>query len=173
MSDEARADRPAGARPLCSVEGPRDAPADVLAGALRPRLARVSQALRREWSALPVTQTQSAVLEKLCARPRTISELARAEGVRLPSMTQTVNRMTRIGWVSRPGGAARGHRVILTEAGRAVFAEVTAAREHALAARLADLTPEQRATLAAALPVLDRLYETRHAGRPAVAEPGL
>ncbi|MEV0848451.1 hypothetical protein AB0J21_21655 [Streptomyces sp. NPDC049954] len=82
--------------------------------------------------------------------------------------------MTRLGWVSRPGGAARGHRAVLTESGRAVFAEVTAAGELALTAltALTALAPERRVTLDATFPAFDRLHETRHAGWAGIAEPG-
>lgn len=50
-------------------------------------------------------------------------------------------------------------RVHLTDAGLARLAEMKIAREAVLEARLAGLTPDERAALLAALPLLDALTE--------------
>lgn len=144
------ADRPAAPEPAVVA----------LAEQLRPRLTRISHVMRRETNALPVTQAQSAVLGQVYKGPLRMSELARAEGVRLPSMTQIVSRMMKLGWVTRPGGVARGNEVVITAEGRAVFDEVSATRTDTLARKLAALDEDERAAVTAALPALDGLFGT-------------
>jgi DNA-binding MarR family transcriptional regulator len=138
-----------------------DPQSEELASELRPRFLRLSQAMRRDTQGLPVTIAQGAVLSLLRAGPRTVGELARAEGVRPPSMTQIINRMEELGWVARPRGALRGSQVEITAAGRQISAEVTGRRIALLEERVDRLPPEEREILRAALPVLDHLF-----GRP-------
>lgn len=76
----------------------------------RKRLLRISQAVRRDAAALPVTTAQGAVLSLLRAGPMGVGELARAEGVQPPTMTQVINRMEAAGWVTRSGPARKGAR---------------------------------------------------------------
>lgn len=133
------------------------APGD-LAAELRPRFLRISQAMRRDTQGLTVTITQGAVLSLLRGGPRGVGELARAEGIRPPSMTQIVNRMMELGWVTRTGPAVRGSQVEITELGQKVWADVTRERVALLAERMDALSAEDRHTLAAALPVLDKLF---------------
>jgi DNA-binding MarR family transcriptional regulator len=135
-----------------------DPQSEELAAELRSRFLRLSQAMRRDTQGLPVTIAQGAVLSLLLAGPRTVGELARAEGVRPPSMTQIINRMTELGWVARSGGSVRGSTVEITELGRQVSADVIRRRVALLAQRVEDLTPQERQTLRAAVPVLDRLF---------------
>ncbi len=125
---------------------------------LRKRLLRLSQAMRREAEGLSITTTQGAVLSLLRAEPRTIGDLAKAEGVRPPSMTQIINRMVDAGWLVRPDGLGKGRTVEMTDAGRAVAEQVRQQRNEQLAQRLANLSQEELATLQAVLPVLDRLF---------------
>lgn len=135
-----------------------DVAPDALAGELRPRFLRISQAMRRETQRLDVTITQGAVLSLLRGGPLSVGELARAEGIRPPSMTQIVNRMVESGWVARTGPAVRGTRVRITEPGHAVWAEANDERVRLLAERAAALTAEERALLHAAVPALDKLF---------------
>ena len=73
---------------------------------------RIAAALmRRDSQQLVVTTTQGAVLSLLRGNgPLGVGELARAEGVRPPTMTQIINRMEQLGWVARTGPAVRGSR---------------------------------------------------------------
>jgi DNA-binding MarR family transcriptional regulator len=137
-----------------------------LARLLRPRLLRAGQAMRRDTQQLPVTIAQGAVLSLLRGGPLGVGELARAEGVRPPTMTQLVNRMEQLGWVARTGPAVRGSRAEITELGRSIAAEVDARRTALIAARLRHLTASERDALLAALPVLDEIF-----GKPVTAEP--
>ncbi|MFB6675082.1 MarR family winged helix-turn-helix transcriptional regulator [Streptomyces sp. NPDC056390] len=135
-----------------------DSAIEGLADRLSPRLLRVSQAMRRETESLPLTVAQSSVLNQLILGPRKIGELARAEGVRLPSMTQTVGRMEKAGWVTRSGGAGRGNDAVITELGLELAQEVDRIRAAALAARLAELSEAEVEALWASLSALDLLF---------------
>lgn len=129
-----------------------------LARQLRPRLMRIGQAMRRDNQELSVTGAQGAVLSMLRGGPLGVGELARAEGVRPPSMTQLINRMEQLGWVARTGPAVRGSQTELTDLGRAVAAEINERRVELIAERLRSLGPAERAVLNAALPVFDELF---------------
>lgn len=98
-------------------------------------------------------------LEHLGARR--LTDLAAAEGVTQPAMTQLVSRLEREGLLSRGGDPADGRVVVvsISAAGRAVVRKRRAARVRALSAVLRELPPADRAALAAAAPALDRLAE--------------
>ena len=91
--------------------------------------------------------------------PTRITELANLEGVTQPTMTTLVTRLERDGLVTRsPDPAdARAVRVEITEEGRQRLVRMRAERAAALDAALAELEPEERALLEAALPVLEKL----------------
>ena len=130
---------------------------DLIDRALR-RFLVLGQAMRRDAETLPVSVAQSAVLSRLRDGPKTVGELAAAEGVRAPSMTQIINRMEEAGWVTRSAGPVRGRSVQITEAGVAVSAAVREERSARLAKRLDGLSADDLAVLEAALPVLDRIF---------------
>jgi len=130
---------------------------DLIDRALR-RFLVLGQAMRRDAETLPVSVAQSAVLSRLRGGPKTVGELAAAEGVRAPSMTQIINRMEQAGWVSRAAGPARGRMVQITEAGLAVAVSVRRERTARLARRCDGLSAADLAALEAVLPVLDRIF---------------
>jgi DNA-binding MarR family transcriptional regulator len=130
---------------------------DLIDRALR-RFLVLGQAMRRDAEALPVSVAQSAVLSRLRDGPKTVGELAAAEGVRAPSMTQIINRMEEAGWVARSQGPVRGRMVRITEAGLAVAMAVREERVALLARRCEGLSDADLAALEAALPVLDRMF---------------
>src|SRR3984957_6510973 len=114
--------------------------------------------MRRDAETLPVSVAQSAVLSRLRGGPKTVGELASAEGVRAPSMTQIINRMEEAGWVTRSEGPVRGRRGRVTEAGQGVSAAGRGGRGGRLARRCEGLSAEDLAALEAVLPVLDRIF---------------
>jgi len=130
---------------------------DLIDRALR-RFLVLGQAMRRDAEALPVSVAQSAVLSRLRDEPKTVGELAAAEGVRAPSMTQIINRMEEAGWVARSEGQVRGRTVQITDAGRAVAVAVRQERTARLARRFDGLSADDLAALEAVLPVLDRIF---------------
>jgi DNA-binding MarR family transcriptional regulator len=130
---------------------------DLIEQALR-RFLVLGQAMRRDAETLPVSVAQSAVLARLRNGPKTVGELAAAEGVRAPSMTQIINRMEEAGWVTRSEGPVRGRMVQITESGQAVAVAVRDERTARLAMRASGLSADELAALEAALPVLDAIF---------------
>jgi DNA-binding MarR family transcriptional regulator len=140
---------------------------DELTDETRKRLLRIGQAVRRDAADLPVTTAQGSALSLLSGGAMSVGQLAQAEGVQPPTMTQLVNRMEAAGWVSRSGPARKGSTVQITAAGRRIVEEVRARRNGLLAERMAALTPDERAALRAVLPVFDKIFG------PPLSPPGL
>ena len=110
----------------------------------------------------PLSLGAMAVLGLLLRQgAQTVGELARAERVQPPSMTRTVNCLEEQGFVVRRPHETDGRQVVveLTDQGRDVVLADRRSRDAWLALRLADLTVEERATLRAAAPLLDRLAQ--------------
>jgi DNA-binding MarR family transcriptional regulator len=97
--------------------------------------------------------------------PHRLCDLAVAEGVTQPAMTQLVSRLERGGLATRGGDPADGRVVVvrITAAGRELLRRRRAARADRLSGLLADLDPADRAAIVAALPALDRLGGARAA----------
>jgi DNA-binding MarR family transcriptional regulator len=90
-----------------------------------------------------------------------LGELAAHERVQPPSMTRTVNCLEEGGYVARRPHETDGRQVLvtLTESGRTTVLADRARRDAWLAMRLRDLTPEERAVLRQAAPILERLAQ--------------
>ena len=88
-----------------------------------------------------------------------IGELAAQERVQPPSMTRTVSALEDGGYVTRHAHATDGRQVLvrLTDAGRTTLLADRHRRDEWLAKRLRDLTPDERAVLRKATPILQRL----------------
>jgi DNA-binding MarR family transcriptional regulator len=116
--------------------------------------------LMRRLSVVELGVTQTAVVGRLGERsPQGIGELAAAEGVRMPTMTEVVSRLEAQGWVAR-SQAVRDHRrveVRITEPGRGLIRAAGQRRSNYLQGLLAGLTTEELLALEAALPALDHL----------------
>lgn len=91
--------------------------------------------------------------------PLRLSELTATEQVTQSAITQLVTRLERDGLVERRPDLDDGRAVLvhLTPAGAAVVAGRRANRVTRLAGLTDQLTPAERATIAAALPALSRL----------------
>jgi DNA-binding MarR family transcriptional regulator len=89
----------------------------------------------------------------------TIGELAALEQVKPPSMTRTVDCLEKGDYVTRRPHESDGRQVVveLSERGRATLLADRARRDAWLAQRLKDLTPDERAVLRRAAPILERL----------------
>ncbi|GAA3892043.1 hypothetical protein GCM10022207_69590 [Streptomyces lannensis] len=97
--------------------------------------------------------------------PYRLTELARAERVSQPNMTQLVTRMERAGLVRRVADSSDGRGVLVqaTETGLEVFRQRRTEHAEALRELVEELTgPEQRA-VKAALPALARAIQQRQA----------
>ncbi len=107
-----------------------------------------------------LSMSQMAVLGQLFRNcDLTVGDLATAEGVQPPSMTRVVKSLEAGGYVTRRPHDSDGRQVVisLSEQGQAVVRADRARRDAWLARRLAELTPEQRAVLRQAAPILDAL----------------
>ena len=133
-----------------------------LAHELRPLVFRLYYVVRRLTPQHQLTLTQGSVLNELVkGGPRRMSALAELEGVRQPSMTEIVRRLTRLGLVTRTPDPAdrRAQLVTATEDGKRYLTELIEAREEFLRERLTELDPDEREAIAVALPALRRLVE--------------
>ncbi len=133
-----------------------------LAADLRVSLMRTTRRIRAERSSEAITDGQYSVLAKLdCDGPQTPRVLADHEHVQPPSMTRTVNHLVEAGLATRTDHPDDGRQVLvaITDAGRAEVKETRRRRTAWLAGRLAELTPQERDTLAAAAEILRRVVE--------------
>jgi DNA-binding MarR family transcriptional regulator len=104
--------------------------------------------------------SQMAVLGQLFRNgDQTVGDLATAEGVQPPSMTRTVKTLEAGGYVARRKHDSDGRQVVISilDSGVAVVRADRARRDAWLSRRLADLTPEDRAILRQAAPIIDSL----------------
>jgi len=95
--------------------------------------------------------------------PYRLSELARAEGVSQPNMTQLVTRMERAGLVRRVADHNDGRAVLVeaTDSGLEVFRQRRAERAQALHLLIEELTEPEQQAVRIALPALARAIRDR------------
>ncbi|MQA28055.1 MAG: MarR family transcriptional regulator [Micromonosporaceae bacterium] len=120
----------------------------------------VSRRMRATRPVGELTPGQFSALGSLdLAGAMTPRELADAERVRPPTITKIVAKLEAGGFVQRTPHPTDRRQVILapTEQGREVLRQARRAREAWLAQRLAELTPDERATLRQAAEILDRI----------------
>jgi DNA-binding MarR family transcriptional regulator len=100
--------------------------------------------------------------------PQSLGALARAEGVRPPTMSRLVDGLERAGLARRRADPAdaRGLRVEVTPRGRALLLAGRARRLRRLAVAAKALPQRDRAKLAAAIPALGALVQALHALPP-------
>jgi DNA-binding MarR family transcriptional regulator len=137
-----------------------------LASALRISVSRLARRLRAERLAKGLepglSDTQLAALATLEAHGAMApGELADHEKVQPPSMTRVIAALEERGLVMRGPHATDRRQVVLTvtEPGRTVVQQSRELREAWLALRLRELTPQERATLEAAAPILEKLSQ--------------
>ncbi|MGH3395671.1 MAG: MarR family transcriptional regulator [Streptosporangiaceae bacterium] len=126
--------------------------------ARRLRAARVARGVATELS-----DTQLAALAALERHTAmTPGELAEHEKVQPPSMTRVIAALQERGLVTRAPHPTDGRQVKLTvtEQGRELVQQSRRLREAWLAQRLRELSPEERAALRAAAPILQRLSQS-------------
>jgi DNA-binding MarR family transcriptional regulator len=136
-----------------------------LATALRISVSRLARRLRVERQAEGLTSlsdTQLAALAVLDSHAAmTPGELAEHEKVQPPSMTRVIAVLEERGLVMRAPHLTDRRQVVLTvtEDGRTLVSQARRRRDAWLAKRLKELTPEERALLRAAAPVLEKLSQ--------------
>jgi DNA-binding MarR family transcriptional regulator len=133
-----------------------------LASRLRLVVARLARRLRRETEG-DVSPSQISALSSIARLgPLTLGELSAAEAVRPPTMTRVVACLEEAGLVSRTVDPAdrRVVHVAVTAKGDRWLDRNRGRKDAFLASRLAALDPDDRATLARAVAVLEGLAES-------------
>jgi len=136
------------------------ATAEELAKTLRDAITRLNRRVRQARPVGDLTFGQLSALTSLqLAGALTPRELADIERVRPPTMTKIVGKLEEQGLVARTPHPTDRRQVILaaTEQGRAVYAQFERARNEWLARQLAELTPDERDTLARAAEILHQV----------------
>ena len=131
---------------------------DDVAAALAERVARLSRRFLA-LSSLGLTFTEIGVLQAVSSEPRRITDLALAEGVTQPAITSLVNRLAERGWVVRETDPCdrRVVRVTITPAGQDALDRLRAEYRELLHDGTSALPPEDTATLARAVEIIDVL----------------
>ena len=129
---------------------------------LRLLLQKVARRIRNHRGA-DVSDSQLSVLFQLDEHgERTPSELAEHDHLSPPSMNRTLNGLEKAGLIRRTRSTDDGRRVnvSLTPGGRSLISETRRLRTAWFSRQLAELTPEERSTLDAAMPALRRIAES-------------
>src|SRR5512144_1854169 len=132
-----------------------------LAVRLRLAVTRTARRLRQEAGG-GLSPTLSAALATIDRHgPLTPSELAERERIRRPTATRLVARLEADGLVGRTADPTdrRSSLLAITSAGRDLLTELRTRKDAYLAQRLRRLDPEERAALARAAEILERLLE--------------
>jgi DNA-binding MarR family transcriptional regulator len=134
---------------------------DRVARELQTSLGLLIRRLRQVRVVDDLSQPESTALASLVRNaPATSADLARIENISAQSMHATITTLEQRGLVSRSADAADGRRMLvdLTDAGRALASRKRDARAEQFAGALAEhFTADERATLHAAAPLLERL----------------
>jgi DNA-binding MarR family transcriptional regulator len=131
-----------------------------LAAHLRFAVTRTARRLRQQAGGA-LSPSQSAALATVERHgPLTPSELALRERVQRPTATQVLARLEAAGLVARASDPVdrRSFLVSVTPAGRELLAELRTRKDAYLARRLETLDAADRATLARAAELLERLF---------------
>jgi DNA-binding MarR family transcriptional regulator len=135
--------------------------AAALANRLRPVLLRIARELRREIHSLGVTGGQVSLLIQIKGNPGiTASELAERERISAPGMSGHIVRLEAATLIERTRAADRRRiGLTVTPHGDKVLANVKKRRTAWLAEHLKGLSDDERESIEAALPALERLLE--------------
>lgn len=145
-------------RPLTPVGG--DEEISRLASRLHLTAIHLLRRLRREDDTSgPGAAALSALTTLVSTGPMPIGELAAAEHVRAPTMTKLVQRLEGEGYVLRRKDAEDGRITRIVPTTRAWFAleDGRVGRVDVLRQKLDALEPDERSTIEAAIPALEKL----------------
>ena len=134
---------------------------DELAAALRLAVARLQRRLRRH-AVGGLTPSQYSVLATVDRLgPLRPSALAELEGMGAPTLSRVLGKLEARELLERATDPAdaRASLIKSSATGRRTLAATRSERTALLARSLADMEPQERATLSAALPALDTLIE--------------
>jgi DNA-binding MarR family transcriptional regulator len=159
------ADGPAAPEPAAGGPAPGAPGDDALATGLATGLERLIGLFRRLSPPSGMSLTATATLATLeRSGPCRLTSLAVREGVTQPAMTQLIARLQDAGLVERAAdpGDGRVVQIHITADGRALLGRRRAVRAERLAGLLAQLSRDEQAALAAALPAMETLVSARH-----------
>ena len=133
-----------------------------LASDFREALRHSVYLVRRLDSDGELSAAQLSTLKMLLDDGVRVGEIARNLGVRVPSATEQIIKLERAGLARREPDPkdSRAVRVVLTADGRAAVAAANKNRNAVMAGILSSLSDADRAALAAALPVIDKINAT-------------
>jgi DNA-binding MarR family transcriptional regulator len=127
---------------------------------LRSSVLRLTRLIRLQRAVMSVTLAELSAMGQLAKNgPMGAGELAACEGVQPPSMTKVLANLEALGLCRRYVHPTDRRQAIIaiTGVGRNLLESERATRDAWLAARLTDLTPEDRALLHKVVPILERL----------------
>ena len=109
-----------------------------------------------------LTAIQMSTLSMAAEEPLRVSRIAANLGIRVPSATEQIIRLEQAGLVRRQPDPTDSRAVLveLTEKGRSDWETAGRHRNERVAELLDQLDDDERATLAAALPVIEKLNHT-------------
>ncbi|HTR75842.1 MAG TPA: MarR family transcriptional regulator [Solirubrobacterales bacterium] len=151
---------------MTSTPQPRSEAIDLVATNLLARANRLIRLLMRN-GAHELSRTEAGVLSSLSEGPRRITELAAAEALAQPTVTQLVDKLEHRGLVGRRRDEEDGRVVLveITSQGRAAFEELRAEIRADMREALADLPDTELTELAHAAETLGSLIEKLQPGR--------
>ena len=108
----------------------------------------------------PIALNQVMVLRTLIERPLNLSDLAREHMVSLPTMSNTISRMVKQGWVTRNRSQEDRRMVLieLTEAGCTRLNSIFQYLNNNLATLFSILTPAERVELKRGLSLIETIF---------------
>ena len=129
---------------------------------LRMLLQRVSRRIRNNLADGTMSDAKMSVLFRVEKDPATPSQLAERERVTPPSMNRTLNALEDAQLIARHPDSEDARRVIvtITDTGLTLIHETRRLRTAWFTRRLAELTPAERASLEAVIPVLRHIAES-------------
>ena len=129
---------------------------------LRMLLQRVARRIRNNLADGTMSDAKMGVLFRVEVDPATPSQLAERERVTPPSMNRTLNALEDAGLIARHPDPHDARKVIvtITESGLALIHETRRLRTAWFTQQLAQLTPDERGSLEAVIPVLRRIAES-------------
>lgn len=151
------------------------APVAELAGGLRTAVNRLAHALRRPAIDQGVTPTRLTLLATLEQHgPLRPGDLAARMNISPASMSRLTEALEQGQWVTRDPDPAdrRACLLRLSEHGQATLAHLRQENDSDLATDISALTDQERAALAAALPVLTTLAERHRGAAPSTGPAG-
>jgi DNA-binding MarR family transcriptional regulator len=148
----------------CSIYNVRRMASTRVADQLGVALTRLTNVLREAVLPAGMNSAQARTLLALHdAGPQRVTDLARLDHLKQPTMSAVIIRMEGLGWVRRleDEGDLRAVIVRLTPAGDRIASQLIAGRTTVLQSYLDTLSVADRAAVAAALPALRKLTRRR------------